>query len=165
MSAEEPRALTHVDAGGRAHMVDVASKPDTIRRATATGHITMARHAFDLAVAESGPKGSVTAVAELAGVMAAKRTADLIPLCHSIVLSSVRVRVEPCRAMTALVATAEVRANGPTGVEMEALVAVSAALLTVYDMLKAVDRSMTLGAVRVIEKQGGRTGHYVADTQ
>lgn len=154
-------ALTHLDEAGRARMVDVSDKPDTLRTATARGRISMAPATLALALSGAVPKGAVEGVAEIAGVMAAKRTADLIPLCHPLALSGVDVKVTP--ADDGLEVTATVRTTGPTGVEMEALTAVSVALLTLYDMLKAVDKAMVIGGVRVVDKQGGRSGHYRAD--
>ena len=153
-------ALTHLDEAGRARMVEVSGKADTVRSATARGHILISAEALRLALSGEGPKGAVTGVAEIAGVMAAKRTADLIPLCHPLALSSVEVRVAP--ADDGLHVTATVRTTGPTGVEMEALTAVSVALLTLYDMLKAVDKAMTIGGVTLVEKTGGRSGTYRA---
>lgn len=163
MSAEAGVALTHVGADGRARMVDVSGKAPTARVATATGLIVMSERAFALAMSNAAPKGAVAGVAELAGVMGAKRTADLIPLCHPLALSAVDVTVAPALDEVGLTVTATVRTNGPTGVEMEALTAVSVALLTIYDMLKAVDRTMTIGSIRVTEKAGGRSGHYRSD--
>ena len=154
-------ALTHLDDTGRARMVDVSGKPDTVRTAVARGSIAMAPATLALAVSGAGPKGAVEGVAELAGVMAAKRTADLIPLCHPLALSGVDVTVEA--VADGLQVTATVRTTGPTGVEMEALTAVSVALLTLYDMLKAVDKAMTIGGIVVVEKRGGRSGAYRAE--
>lgn len=154
--------LTHVDASGRARMVDVSDKIETVRTATARGTITMSAAARALALTGAGPKGAVEGIAEIAGVMAAKRTSDLIPLCHPLALSAVDVAVSPAPDGLQVVAT--VRTTGPTGVEMEALTAVSIALLTLYDMLKAVDKTMVIGGVAVMEKAGGRSGDYrIAD--
>ena len=144
-------------------MVDVSAKEATVRTATAVGVIRMSAGALDLALRGEGPKGAVEGVAEIAGVMAAKRTADLIPLCHPLALSGVEVTVAPAPNASGLQVTATVRTTGPTGVEMEALTAASVALLTLYDMLKAVDKAMVIGGVRVVEKQGGRSGTYRAD--
>lgn len=144
-------------------MVDVSAKEATARTATAVGMITMSTQALDLALTGGGPKGAVEGVAEIAGVMAAKRTAELIPLCHPLALSGVDVAVAPAPDGTGLQVTATVRTTGPTGVEMEALTAASVALLTLYDMLKAVDKSMIIGGIRVIEKQGGRSGTFRAE--
>ena len=154
--------LTHLDGDGRARMVDVSGKAATARAATATGSIAIAADALALALAGKAAKGSVEAVAELAGVMAAKRTADLIPLCHPLALTGIEVAVTPTTDGTGLTVTATVRTNGPTGVEMEALTAVSVALLTIYDMLKAADRAMVIGGVRLVDKQGGRSGAETA---
>ena len=141
-------------------MVDVSDKPDTLRVATARGHIAMAPETLALAVSGAGPKGEVARISEIAGVMAAKRTADLIPLCHPLALSGVDVAVEA--VADGLRVTATVRTTGPTGVEMEALTAVSVALLTLYDMLKAVDKAMVIGGIAVVAKEGGRSGTYRA---
>lgn len=154
--------LTHVDGDGRARMVDVSDKPDTARTAVATGSIAMAPETLALALGGKAPKGAVEGVAELAGTMGAKRTADLIPLCHPLALSGIEVRVTPTPDGSGLTVTARVRTTGPTGVEMEALTAVSVALLTIFDMLKAVDRAMVIGGVRVVEKHGGRSGRLGA---
>ena len=154
--------LTHVDAGGRARMVDVSDKPETLRTAVATGSIAMTPETLALALGGTAPKGAVEGVAEIAGVMAAKRTAELIPLCHPLALSGIEVAVTPSPDGSGLTVTASVRTTGPTGVEMEALTAVSVALLTLYDMLKAVDRTMVIGGVRVVEKHGGRSGSFTA---
>ncbi|MES2862042.1 MAG: cyclic pyranopterin monophosphate synthase MoaC [Pseudomonadota bacterium] len=152
--------LTHIDADGRARMVDVSAKPATAREAVAEGRILMLPETLALALSGGGKKGDVRAVAEIAGVMAAKRTADLIPLCHPLMLSSVKVAVEPLPEGTGLGVTVRVSTAGATGVEMEALTAVSVALLTLYDMLKAVDRGMTITGVRLMEKSGGASGDW-----
>ena len=154
--------LTHIDAEGRARMVDVSGKADTLRSATATGSIAISPEALALAMDGKAPKGAVVGVAEIAGVMAAKRTAELIPLCHPLALSGIDVAVTPTPDGSGLTVTATVRTTGPTGVEMEALTAVSVALLTIYDMLKAVDKGMVIAGVRVVEKHGGRSGSYTA---
>ena len=156
----EPSGFTHLDEHGNARMVDVGDKPVTHRRAVAEGWIRM--EPGTLAAIRSGgtPKGSVLSVAQLAGIMGAKRTADLIPLCHPLSLASVEVDLEPDEALPGLHATATVRVDGRTGVEMEALTAVSTALLTVYDMCKAMDRGMQLGPIRLASKQGGRSGPW-----
>jgi cyclic pyranopterin phosphate synthase len=150
--------LTHIDAEGRARMVDVSAKPATTREATAEGFIRMAPETLALAVSGTGKKGDVRAVAEIAGVMAAKKTSDLIPLCHPLALSKVEVSVSPAEGGMAV--TARVKTTGQTGVEMEALTAVSVALLTLYDMLKAADKFMTIEAVRLVEKTGGASGDF-----
>ncbi|MBI1360663.1 MAG: cyclic pyranopterin monophosphate synthase MoaC [Alphaproteobacteria bacterium] len=153
--------LTHIDADGRARMVDVSDKAATHRRAIATGQVLMSPAALALA-RSGGGKGDVRAAAEIAGVMAAKRTADLIPMCHPLMLSNVKVRVNESEDGSGLGVVAEVATTGPTGVEMEALTAVSVACLTVYDMLKAVDRAMRIEGVRLLEKSGGASGDFVA---
>lgn len=150
--------LTHIDETGRARMVDVSAKAVTAREAVAEGRVRMAPGTLALALSGDAKKGDVRAVAEIAGVMAAKRTAELIPLCHPLALSKVEVRVEP--AEDGLTVTARVRTTGQTGVEMEALTAVSIACLTIYDMLKAADKGMTIDAVRLMEKSGGASGDW-----
>ncbi len=154
--------LTHFDAKGRAVMVDVAAKPETERRATAAGQVVMA--AETLAVIQAGgvKKGDVLSVARLAGIMAAKRTPDLIPLCHPLALSSVAVALQPDVELPGVRITATVGLVGRTGVEMEALTAVSVAALTIYDMCKAIDRTMRIEAVRLLRKEGGRSGTFEA---
>jgi len=153
--------LTHFDERGAARMVDVSDKPATARRAVARGTVTMAP--ATLALVENGAaKGDVLGVARIAGIMAAKRTSDLIPLCHPLALSKVTVDLaaEPDASRVTIEAT--VTTTGPTGVEMEALTAVSVAALTIYDMLKAVDRGMVIGEIRVALKEGGKSGRYAA---
>ncbi len=150
--------LTHIDESGRARMVDVSGKVDTAREAVATGLVRMSAATRELALSGDAKKGDVRAVAEIAGVMAAKRTSDLIPLCHPLALSKVEVSVEP--HAEGLAVTARVKTTGPTGVEMEALTAVSVACLTVYDMLKAADKAMTIDAVRLETKTGGKSGDW-----
>jgi cyclic pyranopterin phosphate synthase len=152
--------LTHIDEHGRARMVDVSGKPSTERIAVASGRLIMQPETLELALAGTGKKGEVRAVAEIAGVMAAKRTSDLIPMCHPLAISSVKVHVDPCADGSGLAVTARVKTTGPTGVEMEALTAVSVALLTLYDMLKAADKAMTIEGVRLIEKSGGASGDF-----
>jgi len=152
--------LTHLDESGRARMVDVSAKPASAREAVATGRVRMSPATRDLAMGGANRKGDVRAAAEIAGVMAAKRTADLIPLCHPLALTRIEVKVEPDEvglAVTALVAT-----HGPTGVEMEALTAVSVACLTIYDMLKAAERGMVVETIRLVEKRGGVSGDWRA---
>ena len=155
----DPRTLTHIDADGRARMVDVSDKTLTVREAVAEGLVRMGADTLALALTGSGRKGEVMATAELAGVMAAKRTADLIPLCHPLALSKVAVEVSEAPGL-GLKVRALVRCTGPTGVEMEALTAVSVACLTVYDMLKAADKAMTIETVRLISKTGGKSGDF-----
>ncbi len=154
--------LTHLDADGRARMVDVSEKVDTLRTATATGSIAISPDALKLALEGNAPKGSVEGIAEIAGVMAAKRTAELIPLCHPLMLLGIDVTVVPTLDGSGLTVTATVRTTGPTGVEMEALTAVSVALLTIYDMLKAADKAMVIGGIHLVEKHGGRSESYRA---
>ena len=155
--------LTHIDATGRPRMVDVSDKADTLRTATATGSIAIAPDALALALGGKGPKGAVEGVAEIAGVMAAKRTSELIPLCHPLALTRVTLDFVTAHASRPhVLCEATVETIGPTGVEMEALTAVQVALLTVYDMCKAVDRGMTITDVRVREKHGGKSGSWVA---
>jgi cyclic pyranopterin phosphate synthase len=152
------RKLSHVDEAGRARMVDVGAKRATARRAEAEGAIAMSREAFALVQANRIEKGDVLRVAELAGIGGAKRTADLIPLCHPLGLDHVGVTASLDARLPGVRVRAEVRLTGRTGVEMEALTACAVALLAVYDMVKAVDRGMTIGPVRLLEKAGGRSG-------
>jgi cyclic pyranopterin phosphate synthase len=154
--------LSHIDETGAARMVDVSDKPATARTATAEGFVAMAKET--LALLESGdtPKGDVIATARIAVIMAAKRTHELIPLCHPLNLSKVTVNLKTNATPPGVRVTAEVKTTGPTGVEMEALTAVSVACLTLYDMLKAVDRAMHFEGIRLVEKSGGRSGDYRA---
>ena len=152
--------LTHIDESGRARMVDVSGKAETAREALAKGVIRMKPETLQLAVSGQGKKGEVLGTAEIAGIMAAKRCSDLIPMCHPVILSSVKVRVDPLTDGSGLEVSARVKTVGPTGVEMEALTAVSVALLTLYDMLKAADKGMTLETVRLVEKSGGASGDF-----
>jgi cyclic pyranopterin phosphate synthase len=152
--------LTHIDEAGRARMVDVSAKPATAREALAAGLVRMNPETLALALGGTARKGDVRAVAEIAGVMAAKKTAELIPLCHPLALSKVEVAVAEADGGVGLAVTARVRTTGPTGVEMEALTAVSVACLTIYDMLKAADKAMTIEAVRLVEKTGGASGDF-----
>ena len=154
--------LSHVGEDGRARMVDVSDKESTARTAAAEGRLTCLPATLASVQAGEVPKGSVIATAELAGVMAAKRTADLIPLCHPLSLTRVAVTIEPDETLPGFRVAAEVKTVGPTGVEMEALTAVSVACLTLFDMLKAIDRTMEIGAIKVISKQGGRSGSWPA---
>ena len=153
--------LTHLDATGAARMVDVAAKPVTAREATATGRITLSAEALAAIRIGTAKKGDVLAVARVAGIMAAKRTSDLIPLCHPLPLT--RVTLDLTLGEAEIDATATCATDGKTGVEMEALTAVSVALLTIYDMAKALDRSMTIEGVRLLAKSGGRSGEWTAD--
>ncbi len=152
--------LSHIDSHGNARMVDVSVKPDTARVAIATGAIRMSSATFDLIGRQALPKGDVLTVARIAGIQAAKRTSDLIPLCHPLALRGVDIALELDVTIPGVRASAQVRCVGPTGVEMEAMTAVSVALLTVYDMAKAVDRDMVLLDIRVESKDGGRTGSW-----
>jgi len=152
--------LTHLDAEGRARMVDVGAKAETARTARAEGSISMTAETLDAITRNTVAKGDVIATARIAGVMAAKRTPDLIPLCHPITLTDAGVDIEADRSLPGLRVTAWASTTGRTGVEMEALTAVSVALLTIYDMAKAIDRGMELGSVRLTEKRGGRSGDW-----
>lgn len=153
-------ALSHLDQDGRAHMVNVGDKPVTERTAVAEGEIRMSVAAFRMVADQAVAKGDVLTVAQVAGTMAAKRTAELIPLCHPIGLDHVEVDTRLDEELPGVRVRATVRAMGRTGVEMEALTAVSVALLTVYDMVKATDRAMELGAIRLLEKSGGKSGTW-----
>ena len=152
--------LTHLDESGRARMVDVSDKPATARTATAAGTLCCAAETLAQVRAGTTPKGSVIATAELAGVMAAKRTAELIPLCHPLPLTKAEVRIDIDENLPGFRVGSEVRTNGVTGVEMEALTAVSVACLTLFDMLKAVDRAMVIGGIEVTSKSGGKSGSW-----
>ncbi len=154
--------LTHFDAAGQAAMVDVTAKAESERSATAKGTVYMSPAAYDLVAEGRIGKGDVLGVARLAGIMAAKRTSDLIPLCHPLLLTSVKVELALREELHAVEITATVRLKGQTGVEMEALTAVSVAALTVYDMVKAADKGMRIGDIRLIEKSGGKSGRYEA---
>ncbi len=154
--------FTHFDAAGRPRMVDVGDKDVSRRRAVAEGVIRVGPETLEAILSGRTSKGDVLTIAEIAGITGAKRTADLIPLCHPIPLSSVRVRLDAEPSLPGLRATATVEVNDRTGVEMEALTAVSVALLTVYDMCKSMDRGMTIESVRLLRKEGGRSGTWVA---
>ena len=158
--------LTHFDAQGQAHMVDVAAKPATHRIAVASGRIEMQPETLALIESGSAKKGDVLGIARIAGIQGAKKTSDLIPLCHPLALTRVAIEFEAVSArqpgVTGIFCSATVETVGQTGVEMEALTAVQVALLTIYDMCKAVDRGMVIGGVRVEEKHGGKSGSYVA---
>lgn len=159
-------SLTHLDDAGRARMVDVGGKPVTARQAMAEGRVIMSETAFAMVRDASLAKGDVIAVAELAGVMGAKRTSDLIPLCHPVPLDLVGVTVELEASWPGVRIVAQAAATARTGIEMEALVAVSVACLTVYDMVKAVDRGMRIEGIRLLEKSGGKSGPWlVSDRQ
>lgn len=156
------KTLTHLGADGDARMVDVSGKRATSRVAVAEGRVTMSAGTLDIVLAGNAKKGDVLGAARIAGIMAAKRTHDLIPLCHPLPISQVTVDLTPDRKKSAIVIRATVKVSGQTGVEMEALTAVSVACLTIYDMVKAVERGMRIEAIRLIEKQGGKSGHYRA---
>ena len=152
--------LSHLDETGRAQMVDVGGKPDTERVAVAKGEITMRPETLRLIAEGNAPKGDVLAVAQVAGIMAAKRTPYLIPLCHPLLLTKVDVEFEIDEAASRIEITATARCRGKTGVEMEALTAVSVAALTIYDMAKAVERTMRIGNIRLVRKSGGKSGEW-----
>lgn len=152
--------LTHLDAEGRARMVDVSGKAPTSRIATATGHLVCRPETLERVRSGTAPKGAVIQTAELAGIMAAKRTSDLIPLCHPLPLTKAAVVIAMDDALPGFRVTAEVRTTGVTGVEMEALTAVSVACLTLFDMLKAIDRTMEIGGIAVVAKTGGKSGDW-----
>lgn len=155
-------ALTHFDGEGHAHMVDVSDKAVTSRIATAENYIQMNRETFEIITEGRAKKGDVLGVARLAGIMAAKKTSDLIPLCHPLPITSVSVDLIPDAALPGIRITATVKTTGQTGVEMEALTAASVTALTVYDMSKAVDKTMEIGGLRVTLKDGGKSGRHVA---
>ena len=155
--------LTHLDEKGRAHMVDVGGKPDTERVAVAQGEITMRPETLALIQERGIPKGDVLAVAQVAGIMAAKRTHELIPLCHHLLLTHVAVEFAPNESENLIEITATVKTTGKTGVEMEALTAVAVAALTIYDMCKAVDRAMHITNVRLVRKSGGQSGEILLE--
>ncbi len=155
--------LTHLAEAGQAHMVDVSAKPVTARAARAEGRVVMRCETLGLAVSGNAKKGDVFAAARIAGIMAAKKTADLIPLCHPLALTEVTVEIEPDAALPGVRVFAEAKVSGQTGVEMEALTAVSVACLTIYDMLKAADRAMRIEGIELIEKSGGKSGPFRRD--
>ncbi len=154
--------LTHFDSSGQAHMVNVGDKPNTHRIAIATGSIRMLPATFDLVEAGNHKKGDVLGIARIAGIQASKKTSELIPLCHPLALSHVSLQFELDRASHSIRCQVQAETTGPTGVEMEALTAVQVALLTIYDMCKAVDRGMVMGDVKLLEKSGGKSGTWVA---
>ncbi|TMJ31777.1 MAG: cyclic pyranopterin monophosphate synthase MoaC [Alphaproteobacteria bacterium] len=156
------RKLTHVDRGGKARLVDVSAKPATERMAVAEGCVVMAPETLNLVLRADAKKGDVLAVARIAGIMAAKRTHELIPLCHPLALSNVTVDLETDPKLAGIRVRASVKVAGQTGVEMEALTAVAVACLTIYDMGKAVERGMRIETIRLVEKRGGKSGHYRA---
>ncbi len=157
-----PRKLTHLDERGQAHMVDVSAKAATERTATAEGFVRMLPATLALIESGEAKKGDVIATARLAGIMAAKATSSLIPLCHPLALSKVTIEIAPCDDQPGVRVEATVKVTGQTGVEMEALTTVSVACLTIYDMLKAVDRGMVIDGVRLLAKSGGKSGDYRA---
>ncbi|MFA1623650.1 cyclic pyranopterin monophosphate synthase MoaC [Rhizobium mongolense] len=159
MSGEKP-GLTHIAASGEAHMVDVGGKADTVRIATAEGHVKMAVETLRLIREGNAKKGDVIGTARLAGIMAAKQTSSLIPLCHPLMLTKVSVEIEEDVALPGLRVIATAKLTGKTGVEMEALTAVSVACLTIYDMAKAADKAMEIGGIRLLEKSGGKSGDF-----
>jgi len=161
-SSDEPR-LSHIDASGRAHMVDVGAKDETQRVAVARGRVLMQAETLRLLLRGEIAKGNVLTTAQVAGIMAAKRTHELIPMCHQLLLTGVDVDLVPDESANAIEITATARTTGKTGVEMEALVAVSVAGMTVYDMCKAVDRAMRIDAVRLVRKSGGKSGDFIAE--
>ena len=157
-----PRKLSHLGRGGEARMVDVSAKATTARVAVAQGRVVMTKKTLDLVLAGNAEKGDVLGAARIAGIMAAKRTHELIPLCHPLPVAKIAVDIAPDRELPGLVIDATVKVSGQTGVEMEALTAVSVACLTIYDMVKAVERGMRIEGIRVVEKRGGKSGHFRA---
>jgi cyclic pyranopterin phosphate synthase len=157
---DTPARLTHFDGSGAAHMVDVAGKPETRRVARASGTVRMRLATLKMILAGTSKKGDVLGVARIAAIQGAKRASELIPLCHPLSLTRISTDFETCSRPAAVTLTVTVENVGRTGVEMEALTAVSAGLLTVYDMCKAVDRAMTIGEIRLLEKSGGKSGHF-----
>jgi cyclic pyranopterin phosphate synthase len=161
-SSNSGAALTHIDSDGEARMVDVSEKPATERTAVAEGRVVMNKTTLDLILSGNAKKGDVLGTARIAGIMAAKRTSELIPLCHPLSLSKVTLDIVPDRKLPGCVVRAMVKVTGPTGVEMEALTAVSVACLTIYDMVKAAERGVRIEAIHLVEKKGGKSGHYTA---
>ena len=155
-------ALTHIDVRGEARMVDVSEKPATGRVAVAEGSVIMAKPTLEMILSGNAKKGDVFGAARIAGIMAAKRTHELIPLCHPLALSKVVLDIEPDPKLPGCVVRATVKVTGPTGVEMEALTAVAVACLTIYDMVKAVERGVRIEGIHLLEKSGGKSGHYRA---
>jgi cyclic pyranopterin phosphate synthase len=160
--SKDASALTHIDAKGDARMVDVSAKPATERIAVAEGRVVMAKATLDLIVSGNAKKGDVLGTARIAGIMAAKRTSELIPLCHPLALSKDTLEITPDSKLPGCIVRASVKVTGPTGVEMEALTAVSVACLTIYDMIKAVERGVRIESIHLVEKKGGKSGHYRA---
>jgi cyclic pyranopterin monophosphate synthase len=161
-SSKARPALTHIDSSGEARMVDVSAKPATERLAVAEGRVVMSKQTLQLILSGNAKKGDVLGTARIAGIMAAKRTNELIPLCHPLALSKVTVDIEPDTKLPGCIVRAAVKVTGPTGVEMEALTAVSVACLTIYDMIKAVERGVCIEGIHLVEKLGGKSGHYRA---
>ena len=160
--ARRGKTLSHLDARGKAHMVDVSAKPATERVAVAEGRVLMTAKTLDIVRKGDAKKGDVLGTARIAGIMAAKRTSDLIPLCHPLALSKVTLDITPDKKLPGCIVRATVKVTGPTGVEMEALTAVSVACLTIYDMVKAVERGVRIEGIHLVEKKGGKSGHYRA---
>jgi len=157
--------LTHLDEQGRARMVDVSNKQDTLREAVARGSVIMKRQTLDLILNQQIIKGDVLSVAQIAGIMAAKKTSEIIPLCHPLPISSVEVQFKPDIQKSLIDIEVKAKTVGKTGVEMEALVGVSVAALTIYDMCKAVDKEMTISEIQLISKTGGKSGTFVRDKE
>ncbi|GAB1716102.1 MAG: GTP cyclohydrolase subunit MoaC [Nitrobacter sp.] len=160
-SKKDKSALTHIDAKGEARMVDVSAKPATERVAVAEGVVVMTKATLALIESGNAKKGDVLGTARVAGIMASKRTSDLIPLCHPLALSKVTLDIETDKKIPGCRVQASVKVCGPTGVEMEALTAVSIACLTIYDMIKAVERGVRIEGIHLVEKKGGKSGHYL----
>lgn len=160
-SKKDEPALTHINAKGEARMVDVSAKPATERVAVAEGVVVMTKATLALIESGNAKKGDVLGTARIAGIMAAKRTSDLIPLCHPLALSKVTLDIETDKKIPGCRVQASVKVSGPTGVEMEALTAVSVACLTIYDMIKAVERGVRIEGIHLVEKKGGKSGHYL----
>ena len=158
--SKQKAALTHIDSKGEARMVDTSAKPATERMAVAEGRIVMSKATLGLILSGNAKKGDVLGTARLAGIMAAKRTSDLIPLCHPLALSKVTLDITTDEKLPGCILRATVKVTGPTGVEMEALTAVSVACLTIYDMVKAAERGVRIEAIHLVEKKGGKSGHY-----
>jgi cyclic pyranopterin monophosphate synthase len=161
-SSKAGPALTHIDARGEARMVDVSDKPATERSAVAEGRVIMSKATLELILSGNAKKGDVLGTARIAGIMAAKRTHELIPLCHPLALSKVTLDIVAEKKLPGCVVRAAVKVTGPTGVEMEALTAVSIACLTIYDMIKAAERGVRIEGIHLVEKKGGKSGHYHA---
>ena len=156
------RKLTHIGAGGEARMVDVSGKRVTARVAVAQGRVLMSKQTLALVLSGNAKKGDVLGAARIAGIMAGKKTHELIPLCHPLALSKIAVDIEPDEALPGLIVRATAKVTGQTGVEMEALTAVAVACLTIYDMVKAVERGMRIDGIHLVEKRGGKSGHFRA---